>query len=127
MPRAMRSVGRPEQLADERDQDGVTAAAIQVPAIHRREVTSAAVADAALAITSVRMLRRCSSSRLVRGGEPIAEHHNEASFSGRLSRYLSHMAKLQDKKVAFLATDGVEQVELTEPWKAVEKEGGSPS
>ena len=36
------------------------------------------------------------------------------------------MAKLQDKKVAFLATDGVEQVELTEPWKAVEKEGGSP-
>src|SRR3954447_25391320 len=36
------------------------------------------------------------------------------------------MAKLQDKKVAFLATNGVEQVELTEPWKAVEKEGGSP-
>jgi protease I len=36
------------------------------------------------------------------------------------------MAKLQDKKVAFLATDGVEQVELTEPWKAVEKEGGMP-
>ena len=36
------------------------------------------------------------------------------------------MAKLQDKKVAFLATHGVEQVELTEPWQAVEKEGGSP-
>jgi protease I len=36
------------------------------------------------------------------------------------------MAKLQNKKVAFLATDGVEQVELTEPWKAVESEGGSP-
>ena len=36
------------------------------------------------------------------------------------------MAKLQDKRVAFLATNGVEQVELTEPWKAVEKEGGSP-
>ena len=36
------------------------------------------------------------------------------------------MAKLQDKKVAFLATDGVEQVELTEPWKAVEKAGGTP-
>jgi protease I len=36
------------------------------------------------------------------------------------------MAKLQDKKVAFLATDGVEQVELTEPWKAVENEGGTP-
>ena len=37
------------------------------------------------------------------------------------------MAKrLQDKRVAFLATDGVEQIELTEPWKAVENEGGTP-
>jgi protease I len=36
------------------------------------------------------------------------------------------MAKLQDKKIAFLATDGVEQIELTEPWKAVENEGGTP-
>jgi protease I len=34
--------------------------------------------------------------------------------------------QLKDKKVAFLATDGVEQVELTEPWKAVEQEGGQP-
>jgi protease I len=34
--------------------------------------------------------------------------------------------RLQDKKVAFVATDGVEQVELTEPWKAVENEGGTP-
>ena len=33
------------------------------------------------------------------------------------------MAKLEGKKVAFLATDGVEQVELTEPWKALEKAG----
>jgi protease I len=31
--------------------------------------------------------------------------------------------KLQGKRVAFLATDMVEQVELTEPWKAVESEG----
>ena len=30
---------------------------------------------------------------------------------------------LQGKRVAFLATDGVEQVELTEPWKAVEEAG----
>jgi protease I len=36
------------------------------------------------------------------------------------------MGKLDGKKVAFLATDGVEQVELTEPWKAVEQEGGQP-
>jgi len=33
---------------------------------------------------------------------------------------------LAGKKIAFLATDGVEQVELTEPWKAVEKAGGKP-
>jgi protease I len=34
--------------------------------------------------------------------------------------------RLHDKRVAFLATDGVEQIELTEPWKAVEDEGGTP-
>jgi protease I len=34
--------------------------------------------------------------------------------------------RLSGRKVAFLATDGVEQVELTEPWKAVENEGGRP-
>jgi protease I len=34
--------------------------------------------------------------------------------------------RLEGKRVAFLAADGVEQVELTEPWKAVEQEGGKP-
>jgi protease I len=34
--------------------------------------------------------------------------------------------KLQGKRVAFLATDMVEQVELTEPWKAVQEEGATP-
>ena len=33
------------------------------------------------------------------------------------------MGKLDGKTIAFLATDGVEQVELTEPRKAVEDEG----
>jgi protease I len=34
---------------------------------------------------------------------------------------------LQGKTIAFLvAPDGVEQVELTEPWKAVEQAGGTP-
>jgi protease I len=33
---------------------------------------------------------------------------------------------LKGKKIAFLAAEGVEQVELTEPWKAVEQAGGSP-
>jgi protease I len=36
--------------------------------------------------------------------------------------------KLEGKKIAFLvANEGVEQVELTEPWKAVEQEGGTPA
>ena len=34
--------------------------------------------------------------------------------------------ELQGKKIAFLATDGVEQVELMEPWKAIESAGGEP-
>jgi len=34
--------------------------------------------------------------------------------------------KLQGKRVAFLATDMVEQVELAEPWKAVKDAGGTP-
>jgi protease I len=34
--------------------------------------------------------------------------------------------ELKGKKIAFLAAEGVEQVELTEPWQAVEQAGGSP-
>jgi protease I len=34
--------------------------------------------------------------------------------------------ELQGKKVAFIATEGVEQVELTEPWKAVHDAGAEP-
>jgi protease I len=35
--------------------------------------------------------------------------------------------ELQGKRVAFLvANEGIEQVELTEPWKAVEEAGGQP-
>jgi protease I len=34
--------------------------------------------------------------------------------------------ELHGKKIAFLAAEGVEQVELTEPWKAVEQAGGKP-
>jgi len=36
------------------------------------------------------------------------------------------MADLNGKRIAFLATDMVEQVELTKPWEAVEQAGGSP-
>ncbi len=34
--------------------------------------------------------------------------------------------ELRGKRIAFLATDGVEQVELTDPWKAVESAGAEP-
>ena len=34
--------------------------------------------------------------------------------------------ELKGKKIAFLAADGVEQIELTEPWKAVQTAGGTP-
>jgi protease I len=33
---------------------------------------------------------------------------------------------LDGKRVAFLLTDGVERVELTEPWRAIEEAGGRP-
>jgi protease I len=37
------------------------------------------------------------------------------------------MSDLSGKTVAFLvATEGIEQVELTDPWQAVEKAGGTP-
>jgi protease I len=36
------------------------------------------------------------------------------------------MPALDGKRIAFVATDGVEQVELTEPWKTVEEAGGKP-
>jgi protease I len=36
------------------------------------------------------------------------------------------MGVLDGKTIAFLAADGVEQVELTEPWKAVEDAGATP-
>jgi protease I len=36
------------------------------------------------------------------------------------------MGKLDGKKIAFVATHGVEQVELTEPWDAVKEAGGQP-
>jgi protease I len=34
--------------------------------------------------------------------------------------------ELRGQKIAFVAADGVEQVELTEPWGAVENAGGKP-
>lgn len=35
-------------------------------------------------------------------------------------------SELREKKIAFLATNGVEQVELTGPWQAVTDAGGKP-
>jgi protease I len=39
---------------------------------------------------------------------------------------MSMAGKLDGKTIAFLATEGVEQVELTEPWQAVRDAGGTP-
>ncbi len=36
------------------------------------------------------------------------------------------MSQLNGKKIAFLARRGVEQPELTEPWRAIEEAGGVP-
>jgi protease I len=36
------------------------------------------------------------------------------------------MAQLEGKRIAFLATNGVDQRELTEPWAAVQQAGGRP-
>jgi protease I len=36
------------------------------------------------------------------------------------------MGKLDGKKIAFIAADGVEQVELVQPWDAVKDAGGAP-
>lgn len=36
-------------------------------------------------------------------------------------------ATLSDTKIAFLATDGVEQIELTQPWQAIKDAGGTPT
>ena len=38
-----------------------------------------------------------------------------------------HDKQLEGKRIAFLATDMVEQVELTGPWAAVEQAGGTPA
>ena len=35
--------------------------------------------------------------------------------------------EIQGKRIAFLAADGVERVELVRPWEAVEAAGGTPS
>ncbi len=42
-----------------------------------------------------------------------------------MTGYTRRMGKLDNKKIAFLATDGVEQVEYTEPRKAVEQAGAT--
>jgi protease I len=44
-----------------------------------------------------------------------------------MSRRFTMSGKLENKRVAFLvANEGIEQVELTRPWEAVEEAGGTP-
>jgi protease I len=61
---------------------------------------------------------------------PSAAAFTSTRVGGGAGGYSSeevHMGTdLNGRTVAFLATDMVEQVELTEPWKAVQEAGGTP-
>jgi len=61
---AIRWVGRCRSSLNSVTITGVSAAAIGVPAVQNRAVTIAAIADAALAMASVRIDRRLSPPRL---------------------------------------------------------------
>src|SRR4051812_31056815 len=60
-------------------------------------------------------------------GPPFVFHH--AGYAWRTQQFEGRefmATSLNGKKIAFLvAPEGVEQVELTEPWKAVEEAGGT--
>ena len=64
------------------------------------------------------------AAHYVRGGRAASASRATGSV-GELEQEEGFLMadKLQGKRVAFLATDMVEQVELTEPWKAVEDAG----
>jgi protease I len=49
--------------------------------------------------------------------------HNLTDFG---ENDMNHAVSIQGKKIAFLVTDGFEQVELTSPWEAVKNAGGHP-
>jgi protease I len=53
----------------------------------------------------------------VAGSQLVIGHHGKGDDMA---------AELTGKRIAFLATDGVEQSELTEPWEAVRAAGGTP-
>src|SRR6185295_5079182 len=57
----------------------------------------------------------------------VASHAGYACQSQQLEGRKFMSTSLNGKTIAFLvAPEGVEQVELTEPWKAVEEAGGTP-
>src|SRR6185312_8738366 len=75
------------------------------------------------------LLVRCAEEVFGHGlGLSVYDLANRLSEEQRLrTRKDPEMAgKLDGLKIAFIAADGVEQVELTEPWKAVEAEGAKP-
>lgn len=57
----------------------------------------------------------------------FARGHTGNAEETEIERQEDDMAnELTGKRIAFLATDGVEQVELEEPWRAVEQSGARP-
>ena len=79
---AIFSVGRCSISLTSATITGVSAAAYGVPLIQNWEVITAAVADAALAIASVRRLMRRSSSRVLRAREDIARETSDGRTGG---------------------------------------------
>ena len=58
-------------------------------------------------------------------GTIIALFHRPSNTSSAGDKVMANES-INGKRIAFLATCGVEQVELTEPWKAVKAAGGTP-
>src|SRR2546423_697380 len=75
-----------------------------------------------------------SASRSCRAGTQMAEGRNgvrnraAASFRSIRDGYIADVGnELNGKKIAFLvANEGVEEVELSSPWEAVQDAGGEP-
>lgn len=58
--------------------------------------------------------------------ERKARSDDDAPRTAHATRRIDMEHRLNGRRIAFLATDGVEQVELTAPWKAIEQAGAEP-
>jgi protease I len=70
--------------------------------------------------------RRSLALRLPAASRWVRAPGEDRGFVSNCDRKEESMASLSGKKTAFLVADGFEEVELTEPWKAIEQAGGKP-